>query len=63
MPTSRLYPVLDHGFNIRDELAQQSEVVEVLPDDWPVFADEAWALKADVEESPVLEAIVIREDA
>lgn len=59
---SRLFPVLDKEFRLKDRLATQDEVVEIVPDDWPPFADEAWALRVDLEDSPRLKAIAVDEE-
>jgi len=61
-PELRLFPVLDRQFRVQDRLASQAEVVEVQPDDWPPFADEAWALRADLADSPELKAVVVDEE-
>lgn len=58
----RLFPVLDKNFSLKDLLATQDQVVEVIPDDWPPFADEAWALQEDLEDSPRLKAIAVDEE-
>jgi hypothetical protein len=55
---SRLFPVLDGEFRLKDRLATQEEVVEIIPDDWPPFADEAWALQDDLDD-PRLKAIAV----
>lgn len=54
-----VFPVLDERFVVTDRLASPDEVVEVMPDDWPPFADSAWALKSDVDEHPRLAAIAV----
>ena len=59
---SRLFPVLDEQFQLKDQLATQDKVVEIVPDDWPPFADEAWALRADLDDSPRLKAIAVDEE-
>jgi len=59
---SRLFPVLDEEFCLRARLATQDQVVEIVPDDWPPFADEAWALREDLEDSPRLKAIAVDEE-
>jgi hypothetical protein len=56
---ARLFPVLDEEFCLKDQLARQDEVVEIVPDDWPPFADEAWALREDLEDSPRLKATAV----
>lgn len=57
----RLFPVLDGQFRLKDQLATQDKVVEIVPDDWPPFADEAWALREDLED-PRLKAIAVDEE-
>ena len=53
----RLFPVLGKQFKTKDNLATEDAIVEVRPDDWPPFADEAWALRADLEDAPELKAV------
>jgi hypothetical protein len=55
----RLFPVLGQQFKTKEELAPEAAVVEVRPDDWPTFADEAWALRADLEDVPELAAVAV----
>jgi hypothetical protein len=55
-----VFPLLDQDFNFSDRLGSEDEVIEVIPDDWPPYADQAWALKADVEEHADLAAIAVR---
>ena len=55
----RLFAVLGLQFKTKDDLATGGEVVEVRPDDWPPFADEAWALRADIDDAPELKAVVV----
>jgi hypothetical protein len=52
------FAVLDADYQIKDELAGADDVVEIVPDDWPPFADSAWALRSDVDSNPDLKAIV-----
>jgi hypothetical protein len=59
---TRLFPVLGKQFRTDDDLATEDLVVEVRPDDWPPFADEAWALRADLEDAPELKAIAIEDE-
>ena len=54
----RLFPVLGKQFKTKDDLATEDIVVEVRPDDWPPFADEAWALRADLENLRAALAVV-----
>lgn len=58
----RLFPVLDANFVTKPELATEDQVVEVRPDDWPPYADDAWALRIDVEDHDGLRAIAIETD-
>ena len=58
----RLFPVLGEHFKTKDDLATDDEVVEVRPDDWPPFADEAWALRADLEDAPELKAVAVEDE-
>jgi len=60
---TRLFPVLGRHFRTKDVLAVEKDVVEVRPDDWPPFADEAWALRGDLENEPELKAVAVDEDA
>lgn len=62
VPEPRLFPVLDGQFHVKGQLATQEQVVEIVPDDWPPFADEAWALREDLEDSPRLKAIAVDEE-
>lgn len=58
----RLFPVLGRQFKTKDDLATEDAVVEVRPDDWPPFADEAWALRADLEDVPELKAVAVEDE-
>ena len=58
----RLFPVLGKHFKTKDELATEDAVVEVRPDDWPPFADEAWALRVDLEDAPELNAVAVEDE-
>ena len=62
LPTDA-FVVIDADYRIKNSLARPDEVVEVIPDDWPPFADPAWALTADVEAAPDLRAIVADEES
>jgi hypothetical protein len=62
LQTPRLFPVLGAQFKTKDELADENSVVEVRPDDWPPFADEAWALRADLDDVPELKAVVVGDE-
>jgi hypothetical protein len=53
------FAVLDAEYQTKDELAGPDDVVQILPDDWPPFADSAWALRADLDANPELKAIVV----
>jgi hypothetical protein len=54
--------VLDHRLEPSDELAALSESVELRPDDWPPYADQAWARIGDVREHESLATLVFGED-
>lgn len=58
----RLFPVLGKQFKTKDDLATEDAVIEVRPDDWPPFADEAWALRADLEDAPELKAVAVEDE-
>ncbi|WP_141327304.1 hypothetical protein [Myxococcus sp. AB025B] len=58
----RLFPVLGQQFKTKDDLATEDTVVEVRPDDWPPFADEAWALRVDLEDAPELKAVAVEDE-
>jgi hypothetical protein len=53
---------MDGQFRLKDWLATQEEVIEIIPDDWPPFADEAWALRSDLADSPELKAIAAEDE-
>lgn len=55
----RLFAVLGSQFKTKDNLATEEAIVEVRPDDWPPFADEAWALRTDLEDAPELKAVAV----
>jgi hypothetical protein len=57
-----VFPVINEDYDVKDQLANASDVVEVVPDDWPPFADSAWALRSDIEAEPALEAIAASPD-
>lgn len=57
--TFDVYPVLDEHFRPKEALAAADDVVEVVPDDWPPFADSAWALTSDLNDYPALRAIAV----
>lgn len=58
----RLFPVLEKQFRTKDDLATEDAVIEVRPDDWPSFADEAWALRVDLEDAPELKAVAVEDE-
>ncbi|SEU24618.1 hypothetical protein [Stigmatella erecta] len=57
-----LFPVIDEVFNVKSSLAAADQVVEVVPDDWPPFADSAWALKSDLDVHAELAAVAVRDE-
>jgi hypothetical protein len=50
------------NLNAREFIAPAKECVRVQPDDWPPFADTAWAHLNQVRDSPRIAALVIEED-
>lgn len=62
LAVSTAFPVLDPEFRFVPTLAGPDEVVEVVPDDWPPFADSAWALRADVDGADALKAIAVSDE-
>ena len=62
--SARPKPVVCIGPDYRaiDEQHPMSECVRLQPDDWPVFAHDAWARVVDVQESPELSVQVIVAD-
>jgi hypothetical protein len=59
----RLFPVIDHTFSAIEVLSTNEEVVQVAPDDWPPFAEPAWARRSDVNDDEALRAIVVAPQA
>ena len=53
---------LDREFQIRAEPCDLADVVRVQPDDWPVYADQAWAAVSDALDEPRLAAATISVD-
>jgi hypothetical protein len=53
------FAVIDPEFRPKDTLVGPNDVVEVLPDDWPPFADSAWAHRSDVADAPDFKAIAL----
>lgn len=47
------------AYEISDEIVEVDDAVRVTPDDWPAFADSAWAKLEDVQEDPGLAARVV----
>lgn len=54
--------VIDESLAARPRFAEADEVVRVLPDDWPVYADAAYAAIEDVLASDLLASLVAPED-
>ncbi len=57
--TGVVFPVLDATFSTQERLASADDVVEVVPDDWPPFADPAWALKTETDAHMELAAVAL----
>jgi hypothetical protein len=55
-----LHPVTVIAGDLRrvDRLVEVEETVRIRPDDWPPYADDAFALRSDAEEDPGLRALV-----
>jgi hypothetical protein len=56
-----LVPVIDESYRATN-VAEVGDSVRLRPDDWPVFADEAWALADVVRESERLRGLVLPAD-
>jgi hypothetical protein len=54
-------PVIDESYRAK-EIAAIETAVRLRPDDWPVFADEAWAKRDVVAEFPRLQGLVVPAD-
>jgi hypothetical protein len=57
-------PVLtiDEDFSVDGSLHPITECVRLQPDDWPSYADQAWALRVDVRNSGRLRTLTVAED-
>ena len=53
---------LDKEYQFRDQPCELLEAVQVQPDDWPAYAEQAWASIADVHADERLRAIVVSSD-
>lgn len=53
---------LDREFLFLGEASELADAVRIQPDDWPVYADQAWALVADANNEPRLAAATIAAD-
>lgn len=58
-PEADLFPVLSEQLDFEGELANGSEIVEILPDYWPPFADCAWTRKSVLANSSHLRTIAV----
>jgi hypothetical protein len=54
--------VFDEYLQASDVLIDVSEAVQLMPDDWPPFADPAWASKSDVTDDEGLRSLAVRRD-
>lgn len=64
VPLSISQPVLclNGDFRFRDKPCEISDAVRVQPDDWPAFAEQAWASIEDIASETRLRSIVISAD-
>jgi len=64
VPLSISQPVLciTKDYRFRSEPCDISEAIRVQPDDWPAYAEQAWASIEDVRDEPRLESIIISAD-
>lgn len=53
---------VDGDYRSTDIIADASDCVRLLPDDWPIFAEKGWARRSDVQEDERLKLVVIEED-
>jgi hypothetical protein len=53
---------LDYNFRFRKVPYDVADAVRVQPDDWPVYAEQAWAATEDARDEPRLAAAVIATD-
>ncbi len=53
---------VDGNFRFRDEPCDVNEAVRVQPDDWPVYAEQAWATLQEVREQARLRSAVLAAD-
>jgi hypothetical protein len=59
---SEVVPVIGPGYRA-DRLAPIECAVRIRPDDWPVFADDAWAERTEVGDDPRLGGLILSPDA
>ena len=45
------------------KVVSATDAVRIRPDDWPPFADAAWAITSDVKDDLKLRALVVSEDS
>jgi hypothetical protein len=53
---------IDAEYQPVDEFIDASECVRLVPDDWPPFAEQAWAKRSDVEQDDRLAMVVMDDD-
>lgn len=58
---SEVVPVIDSSYRA-DRLAPVDSALRLRPDDWPVFADDAWAERAEIEGDPRLGGLLTAPD-
>lgn len=54
---SEVVPVIDSSYRA-DRLAPIDSALPIRPDDWPVFADDAWAERGEIEGDPRLKGLL-----
>jgi hypothetical protein len=59
---SEVVPVIGPSYRA-ERLAPIDCAVRIRPDDWPVFADDAWAERTEVGEDPRLRGLILSPDA
>jgi hypothetical protein len=62
LPLSQPVLCLDYNFRFRKVPYDVADAVRVQPDDWPVYAEQAWAATEDARDEPRLAAAVIATD-
>jgi len=61
LPWEAAFPVLDSELK-QTKLASSADVAQVVPDDWPPYADFAWVLRSELDAEERFRAILVRGD-